>query len=205
LERSDDLQDVMDQTPAAGVRPLPRASDLSGSGLSNALPIGVLAHGTGALLGGAQTQPATSLSPTPAAGAPSVSAAGSSQAVPLVSTPAGRAHVVAAYEVRDQELPSSSVHRPDWNRPLRCALRSADTDARSGVASGRLTVGSALMLPHLVASERLSTSTRERVRSEQQRSATRSIKPEVLPVRLPRVVRSVVAPALVQPQLLRHE
>jgi hypothetical protein len=39
-----------------------------------------------------------------------------------------------------------------------------DTDAPSRVASGRLAVGSALMLPHLFAAERLSSSARERVR-----------------------------------------
>jgi len=41
------------------------------------------------------------------------------------------------------------------------------TDAPSGVASGRLAVGSALMLPHLFAAERLSLSARERVPHEQ--------------------------------------
>src|SRR5262245_17955095 len=44
-----------------------------------------------------------------------------------------------------------------------CARRSDDADARSGVASGRLAVGSALMLPHLFAAERMSPSARERV------------------------------------------
>jgi hypothetical protein len=84
---------------------LPRAGDRRGSGLSNALPIGVLGHGSGALLGGVQAQSATSPSPAEAAGAPSVTAAGSSQAVPQVSTPVGRALGVAAYQVRDQEPP----------------------------------------------------------------------------------------------------
>jgi hypothetical protein len=44
----------------------------------------------------------------------------------------------------------------------RCARRSDDTDAPSGVASGRLAVGSTLMLPHFFAAERLSPSARER-------------------------------------------
>ncbi len=65
-----------------------------GGGLSNALPIGVLGPGSGALPGGVQAQPATSPGPAPAAG--------SSQAVPLVSTPAGLALGVAADQVRDQ-------------------------------------------------------------------------------------------------------
>jgi hypothetical protein len=47
------------ETLAAGVRRLPRASDLSGSGLSDALPIVALGHGSGALLGGVKAQPAT--------------------------------------------------------------------------------------------------------------------------------------------------
>src|SRR5262249_37673198 len=114
LEDSDNLQDVTGETLAAGVRRLPRASELSGSGLSNALPIGVLGHGSVALPGGVQARSATSPSPAPAAGAPSAGAAGSSQEVPLVSTPAGRALGVAAYRVRDQEFPSGSVHRPEW-------------------------------------------------------------------------------------------
>jgi hypothetical protein len=42
----------MGETLAAGVRRLPRASDLGGSGLSNALPSGVLGQGSGAVLGG---------------------------------------------------------------------------------------------------------------------------------------------------------
>jgi hypothetical protein len=79
----------------------------------------------GALLGGVQAQSATSPIPAEAPGAPSVTAAGSSQAAPQVSTPVGRALGVAAYQVRDQESPSGSVHRPDWNRQARCALRSA--------------------------------------------------------------------------------
>src|SRR5262249_27642402 len=49
------------------------------------------------------------------------------------------------------------------NREPRCARRSDDTDAPSGVASGRLAVGSALTLPHFFAAERLSPSARERV------------------------------------------
>jgi uncharacterized protein (TIGR03118 family) len=93
-------------TLAAGVprlpSRLPRASDLGGSGLSNALPIGVLGQGSGAVLGGVQAQPATSPSPAPAAGTPSASAAGSSQAVGPVSTPSGPAPGVPAYGVRDQ-------------------------------------------------------------------------------------------------------
>jgi hypothetical protein len=102
LDDSDNLQDVMGETLASCVRRLPRASDLSGSGLSDALPIGVLGHGSGALPGGVQAQPATSPSSVPATAAPSASAAGSSQAVPLVSTPAGLALGVAVYRVRDR-------------------------------------------------------------------------------------------------------
>jgi hypothetical protein len=102
LEDGDKLQDVMAETPVAGVVRLPRASDLRGSGLSNAPPIGVLGHGSGALLGGVRARPATSPSPAPAADAPSASADGSSQAVPLVSTPAGLALGEAAYRVHDQ-------------------------------------------------------------------------------------------------------
>ena len=92
----------MGETLAAGVHQLPRASGLGGSGLFNALPIGVLGQGTGAVLGGVQAQPATSPSPAPAAGAPRASAAGSSQAVPRVSTPPGPALGVPAYWVRDR-------------------------------------------------------------------------------------------------------
>jgi hypothetical protein len=69
-------------------------SDPGGSGLSNALPTGVLGQGSGAVLGGVQAQPATSPSPAPAAG--------SSQAVPLASTPPGPALGVTAYRVRHQ-------------------------------------------------------------------------------------------------------
>ena len=86
---------------AAGVRRLPRASDLGGSGLSNALLISVLGQGSGAVLGGVQAQPATSPSPATAAGTPSGSAAGSSQVVPLASTPPGPAPGVPAYRVLD--------------------------------------------------------------------------------------------------------
>jgi len=39
-----------------------------------------------------------------------------------------------------------------------CARRSDDSDAPSVVASGRLAAGSALMLPHPLATERLSPS-----------------------------------------------
>jgi uncharacterized protein (TIGR03118 family) len=70
--------------------------------LSSALLTGVLSPGSGGLLGGVQAQPATSPSPAPAAGAPSASAAGSSQAVPLVSTPPGLALGVATARARDQ-------------------------------------------------------------------------------------------------------
>jgi hypothetical protein len=99
LEDSDNLQDVMGETLAAGVRRLPRASDLGGTGLSNALLIGVLGQDSGAVPGGAQAQPATSPSPAPAAG--------SSQAVPLASTPPGPGPAlgVPAYRVRDQAFP----------------------------------------------------------------------------------------------------
>jgi hypothetical protein len=44
----------MGETLAAGVRRLLRSSELSGSGLSNAPPIGVLGHGIGAMLSGIQ-------------------------------------------------------------------------------------------------------------------------------------------------------
>jgi uncharacterized protein (TIGR03118 family) len=64
----------------------------------NALLIGVLGQGSGAVLGGVQAQPTTSLSPAPAAG--------SSQAVPLVSTPPDPALGVRAYRVRDQAFAS---------------------------------------------------------------------------------------------------
>jgi hypothetical protein len=50
-----------------------------------------------------------------------------------------------------------------WAVPSQCVRRSDDTDAPCGVASGPLAAGSALMQPHLFASERLSLSTRERV------------------------------------------
>ena len=111
----------MGGTLAAGVRRLPRASDLSGSGLSNALPIGILGQGSGALLGGVQAQPATSPSPPPAASAPSGSATGSSQPVPLVSTPAGLALGVAADRVRDQvfaDLEGTQGVGPGIRRPV---------------------------------------------------------------------------------------
>jgi uncharacterized protein (TIGR03118 family) len=93
LGDGDDLQDVMGETLAAGVRRLPAASDLGGSGPSNALLIGALGQG-GAVPGWVQAPPATSPSPAPAAG--------SSQAVPLVSVPPGPAFGVPAYLVRDQ-------------------------------------------------------------------------------------------------------
>jgi hypothetical protein len=96
------VQQALAETLAAGVRRLPRASDLGGSGLSGALPIGVLGQGSGAVLGGVQGQPATSPSPAPAAGTPSGSATGSSQAVPLASTPPGPAPGVPDYRARDQ-------------------------------------------------------------------------------------------------------
>src|SRR5262245_20297098 len=51
---------------------------------------------------------------------------------------------------------------PALPEPNFCALRSDDTEAPSGVASDRLAVGSALILPHLFAAERLSASARER-------------------------------------------
>ena len=81
----------MGETLAAGVHRLPRANDLGGNELANALPIGVLGQGSGAVLGGVQAQPATS-----------PSAAGSSQAAPLVSTQPGPALGVPAYRVLDQ-------------------------------------------------------------------------------------------------------
>ena len=71
------------------------------AGLSNALPIGVLGQGSGAVLGGVQAQPATSAIPAPQASTPSASAAGSSQAVPL-GTPPGQALEVPAYHLGDQ-------------------------------------------------------------------------------------------------------
>jgi hypothetical protein len=115
----------MGETLAAGERRLPRASDLSGSGLSNAPPIGVLGHGSGALLGGLQAQPATPLRSPPAAGAPSASPAGSSQALPLVSTPAGLACGVAAYLARDQVFAPLSLGFP--------AVRQASTSGRGSI------------------------------------------------------------------------
>jgi uncharacterized protein (TIGR03118 family) len=91
---------------AAPSQPVPqtltRASDLGGSGLSSALPIGVLGQGSDAGLAEVQAQPATSPSSAAAAGTPSASAAGSSQAAPLVSTPPGPALGVTAYRVRHQ-------------------------------------------------------------------------------------------------------
>jgi uncharacterized protein (TIGR03118 family) len=78
----------------ADVRQLPRASDLDYAALSNALLIGVLGQRSGAPLGGVWAQPTTSPSPAPAAG--------SSQAVPLVSTPPGPAPGVPDYRTRDQ-------------------------------------------------------------------------------------------------------
>jgi hypothetical protein len=78
------------------------AGDQGGNGLANALPSGVLGQGSGAVPGGVQAQPATAPSPAPAAGTPSASAAGSSPAVPLVSTPPGAAFGVPDYRVRDQ-------------------------------------------------------------------------------------------------------
>jgi uncharacterized protein (TIGR03118 family) len=78
------------------------AEDQSGNGLSNALPIGILGQGSGAVLGGVHAPPATSPSPAPAAGRPSASAAGSSQAVPLASTPPGQELGVPDSRVRDQ-------------------------------------------------------------------------------------------------------
>jgi hypothetical protein len=85
---------------------------------SDALPIDVLGPGSGALLGGVQAQPATSPIPAPAAGA-----AGSSQAVPSVSTPAGSAPGLPAYQVRDlvfadlkgiQSLALAPTADPPW-------------------------------------------------------------------------------------------
>jgi hypothetical protein len=63
----------MGETPAAGVRRLLRASDLGGSGLSNALPVGVLGQGSGAVLGGVQAQLATAFADRE--GSPSVALA----------------------------------------------------------------------------------------------------------------------------------
>src|SRR5262245_6930530 len=54
----------------------------------------------------------------------------------------------------------------DGQAALFCARRSDDTEAPSGVASGRLEVGSALMLPHFFAVERMSPSPRERVQEK---------------------------------------
>jgi hypothetical protein len=55
-----------------------------------------------------------------------------------------------------------------------CALRSDDTEAPSGVASGPLAVGSALMLPRLFADERLSPSARVRLRSHASNASGKS-------------------------------
>src|SRR5262245_5132136 len=76
-----------------------------------------------------------------------------------------------------KEFPSSSIHRPDTSRQPRCARRSDDTDARSGVASGPLAVGSAPMLPHLFADERLSPSARERIRNDDRAGVARDLRP----------------------------
>jgi hypothetical protein len=55
------------------------------------------------------------------------------------------------------------VRVPGEKRAISCALRSDNTDAPSGIAPGRLAVGSALMLPQLLAADRLSPSARERL------------------------------------------
>ena len=78
------------------------AGDQRGNGRSNALPIAVLGQGSGAVLGGVHAPPATSPSPAPAARTPSASAANSSQAVPLASTPPGQELGVPDSRVRDQ-------------------------------------------------------------------------------------------------------
>jgi hypothetical protein len=81
---------------AAPAQPVPQTLTLS-----NALPIGDL-QGSGAVLGGVPAQPAMPTGPAPAAATPSASPAGSSQAVPLASTPPGPAIGVPDYRVRDQ-------------------------------------------------------------------------------------------------------
>jgi hypothetical protein len=58
-------------------------------------------------------------------GGPSANAAGSSQAVPLVSTPAGLALGVAAYRVRDQVFAPLSLGFP--------AVRQASTSGRGSI------------------------------------------------------------------------
>ncbi len=59
-----------------------------------------------------------------------------------------------------------STLKLQWRKLLRLSYchSSDDTDAPSGIASGRLAVGSAVMWPHLFAAERLSCSARGRVR-----------------------------------------
>jgi hypothetical protein len=63
--------------------------------------------------------------------------------------------IVGVGEGIDVARLAGPFHRPDANRLSRCARRSDNTEAPSVVASGRLAVGSALMLPHLFATERL--------------------------------------------------
>jgi PAS domain-containing protein len=82
-----------------------------------------------------------------------------------VNPAAERMFSYSAAEVLGQNVEMlMSSHRPDTNRQPRCALRSEHTDAPSGVAFGRLAVGSAPMLPHLFADEPLSPAAREPVR-----------------------------------------
>ncbi len=70
------------------------AGDQGGSGLSNALAVGVLGQGSSAVPAAVRAQPATSPSPAPAAG--------SSQVIPLAATPPGPAPGVPVSRVRDQ-------------------------------------------------------------------------------------------------------
>jgi uncharacterized protein (TIGR03118 family) len=85
------------------------AGDQGGNGgLSNALPIGVLGQGTGTVLGGVQAQSAISpggiqaQSATSPISGPAAGAAGSSRAVPPVSTAAGSSSGLRAYGILDQ-------------------------------------------------------------------------------------------------------
>ena len=128
----------MGETLAAGLRRLPRASDLSGSGLSHALPFGVLGHGSGALLGGVQAQPATSPSPALAAGAPSAMAAGISPAVPRVATPAGLAPGVAVDRIRD---PVFGMRLANSRQRFHAAGTGRATRARAGARTPRPAAG----------------------------------------------------------------
>ena len=68
---------------------------------------------------------------------------------------------------RRVEIRLPFVQSTDGRGPIfPSALRSDSADAVSEVASGRLAVGSALMLPHLSGAERVSPAARERIQAE---------------------------------------